>query len=92
MTWNTFILKIQRELCHPKSFGTFEKQAPGLPKVSWLVSLQSHSEFSTAFEVSQDTGYGGSWLDWKDWQPVEQYLCKTLDIPASTWLSISLLS
>ena len=29
MTRNTFILKIQRELCHPKSYGTFEKRAPG---------------------------------------------------------------
>ena len=28
MTWNTFVLKIHRELCHPKSFGTFEKRAP----------------------------------------------------------------
>ena len=29
MTRNTFFLKIQRELCHPKDFGTFEKRAPG---------------------------------------------------------------
>ena len=29
MTRNTFVLKIQRVLCHPKSFGTYEKQAPG---------------------------------------------------------------
>ena len=29
MSRNTFVLKIQRELCHPKSFGTFEKRAPG---------------------------------------------------------------
>ena len=29
MTRSTFVLKIQRELCHPKSFGTFEKQATG---------------------------------------------------------------
>ena len=29
MTQNTFVLKIQRELCHPKSFGIFEKRAPG---------------------------------------------------------------
>jgi len=27
---NAFVLKIQRELCHPKSFGTFEKRAPGV--------------------------------------------------------------
>ena len=25
-----FLLKIQRDLCHPKSFGTFEKRVPGL--------------------------------------------------------------
>ena len=24
-----FLLKIQRDFCHPKSFGTFEKRAPG---------------------------------------------------------------
>ena len=29
MTRNTFVLKIQRELCHPKSYGTFEKRGPG---------------------------------------------------------------
>ena len=23
-----FLLKIQRDFCHPKSFGTFEKRAP----------------------------------------------------------------
>ena len=28
MTQNTFVLKIQRELCHPKSYGSFEKRAP----------------------------------------------------------------
>ena len=28
MSWNAFAFKIQRELCHPKSFGTFEKRAP----------------------------------------------------------------
>ena len=28
MTRNTLVLEIQRELCHWKSFGTFEKQAP----------------------------------------------------------------
>ena len=28
MTRNTFILKIQRELSHPKRFGSFEKRAP----------------------------------------------------------------
>ena len=27
---DAFVLKIQRELCHPKSFGTSEKRAPGL--------------------------------------------------------------
>ena len=32
MSRNTFVLKIQREICHPKSFGTFEKRAPGLCK------------------------------------------------------------
>ena len=26
---DAFVLKIQRELCRPKSFGTFEKRAPG---------------------------------------------------------------
>ena len=30
MSQNAFVLKIQRELCHPKSFGTFEKRAPGV--------------------------------------------------------------
>ena len=29
MTWNTFVLKIQGESNHPKSFGSFEKRAPG---------------------------------------------------------------
>ena len=29
MTRNTFVLKIQRELCHPKSFGSSEKRTPG---------------------------------------------------------------
>ena len=24
-----FLLKIQRDLCHPNSFGSFEKRAPG---------------------------------------------------------------
>ena len=28
MTRNTFVLKIQREICHQKSFGSFEKRAP----------------------------------------------------------------
>ena len=35
MTQNTFALKIQRELFHPKSLGTFEKQAPW-HKDAWL--------------------------------------------------------
>ena len=29
MSRDSFVLKIQRELCHPKRFGPFEKQAPG---------------------------------------------------------------
>ena len=31
MSRNTFVLimKIQRELCHRKNFGTFEKRSPG---------------------------------------------------------------
>ena len=28
MTQITFVLKIKRELCHPKSFGSFEKWGP----------------------------------------------------------------
>ena len=32
--WNVFLLKIQRDLCHSKSFGTFEKRAP-LKLNSW---------------------------------------------------------
>ena len=39
MTRNTFVLKIQRELSHPKSFGSFEKRAPGLLELLFL-SLQ----------------------------------------------------
>ena len=29
-TAKTFVLKIKRELCDPKNFGTFEKRAPGV--------------------------------------------------------------
>jgi len=36
VTQNTFALKIQRELCHPKSFGTLEKQALGRDSNSGL--------------------------------------------------------
>ena len=28
--WNVFQLNMQRDSCHPKSFGTFEKRAPGI--------------------------------------------------------------
>ena len=43
MSRNTFVLKIQRELCHPKSFGTFEKRVPGacfskVPKLFGCIS------------------------------------------------------
>ena len=30
---NVFLLKIQRDFCHPKSFGTFEKWASGVAKL-----------------------------------------------------------
>ena len=44
MTRNTFVLKLQGELNHPKSFGSFEKRAP--------VSQKSRN-FSGLFQVLQ---------------------------------------
>ena len=35
MPRGAFVLKIQRELCRPKSFGIFEKQAPGAHPFIW---------------------------------------------------------
>ena len=32
-----FLFKIQRDLCHPKSFGTFEKRAPDHLSIAGLV-------------------------------------------------------
>lgn len=37
-SWNVFFLKIQRDLCRPKSFDTFEKRAPGLLAI-WTLNL-----------------------------------------------------
>ena len=36
-------MKIQRELCRPKSFGTFEKQAPGEPFILHMTMVSTKS-------------------------------------------------
>ena len=46
MARDAFVLKIQRELCHPKTFGTFKTETgPGATTLLYAGTTQSHVPF-----------------------------------------------
>ena len=55
-----FLLKIQRNLCHPKSFGTFEKRAAG-PICLFTLVVRDRDEFGTVEDINSSGGEFELW-------------------------------